>query len=198
VCHLGQGFAELLADQRASGAQSLVEALKLAPGIQAARDGLDREPLDLLDQSLEWRASGPSPVDAMKLLEELERAAAQNPFWPRALSDSELREARRAEHRNAPGEALVYCQAAVTAARHARELADDEDSRRALLLPLSLEAELFLAKDELVPARAPLLEVARELGLPVPAEPDLGFCKQLLAEVRTRLGEAAPVNRPGR
>jgi hypothetical protein len=197
-CRLGQGFAQLLADQRASGAQSLVEALKLAPGIAGTRDGLEREPIDLLDQSLEWRAGGPSPVDAMKLLEQLETAAPLNPFWPRALSDSELREARRAQHRNAPGEAIVYCQVAVTAARHARELADDEDSRHALLLPLSLEAELFLAKDELVPARAPLLEVARELGLPVPAEPDLGFCKQLLAQLREKLGEAAPLNRPGR
>jgi len=49
-----------------------------------------------------------------------------------------------------------------------------------------------------VPARAPLAEVARELGLPTAAEPDLAACKQLLAEVRAKLGEAAPVNRPGR
>jgi hypothetical protein len=164
-CRLGQGFAHLLVDERPGAAQSLVEALKLAPAISGTRDGLDREPIDLLDQSLEWRASGPSPVDAMKLLEELEAAAPQDAFWPRALSDSELREARRAQHRDAPAEAIVYCQVAVTAARHARELADDEDSKRALLLPLSLEAELFLAKDELAPARAPLLEVARELGM---------------------------------
>jgi len=197
-CRLGQGFAQLLVDERARGAQSLVEALKLAPAIQGARDGLDREPLDLLDQSLEWRASGPSPVDANKLLGDLEAAAPRNPYWPRALADSELREARRAQHRNAPGEAIVYCEIAVKAARHARELVDDEDSRRALLLPLSLEAELFLAKDEVLPARAPLLEVARELGLEVPANPDLESCKQLLTQARAKLGEAAPVIRPGR
>ncbi len=197
-CRLGQGFAHLLVDERASGAQSLVEALKLSPAIHGTRDGLEREPIDLLDQSLEWRASGPSPVDAMKLLGELEAAAPQNPFWPRALSDSELREARRAQHRDAAGEALVYCQVAVTAARHARELADDEQSKHALLLPLSLEAELYLAKDELAPARAPLFEVARELGLNMPGDPDLAFCKQLLAQLRAQLGEAAPLNRPGR
>ena len=197
-CRLGIGFAHLLVDERASAAQSLVEALKLAPAIAGTRDGLDREPIDLLDQSLEWRASGPSPVDAMKLLGDLEAAAPQNPFWPRALSDSELREARRAQHRDAPGEAIVYCQIAISAARHARELADDEDNKRALLLPLSLQAELFLAKDELAPARAPLLEVAKELGMQAPAEPDLGFAKQLLAKAREKLGEAAPVNRPGR
>jgi hypothetical protein len=197
-CRLGQGFAHLIADQRAPAAQKLGEALQIAPAIQGTRDGLDREPIDLLDQSLEWRASGPSPVDALKLLEELETAAPKNAFWPRALSDSELREARRAQHRSAPGEAIVYCEIAIRAARHARELGDDEDSKRALLLPLSLEAELFLAKDELAPARPPLLEVARELGFPAPPEPDLAACKQLLAQVRAKLGEAAPVNRPGR
>jgi len=197
-CRLGQGFAHLLAGERARAAQSLLEALQLAPGIQGARDGLDREPLDLLDQSLEWRASGPSPVDANKLLDDLEVAAPQNPYWPRALADSELREARRAQHRNVPGDALVHCEIAVKAARHARELVDDEDNRRALLLPLSLEAELFLAKDELAPARGPLLEVARELGFQVPDDPDLDACRRLLAEARAMLGEAAPVNRPGR
>lgn len=198
ACRLGQGFAHLLADERASASQSLIEALKLAPTIQGTRDGLDREPLDLLDGSLEWRASGPSPVDATKLLDALEQATPGNPFWLRALSDSELREARRAQHRNAPTEALLYCEAAIQAARHARTLADDEDSKRAYLLPLSLEAELFLAKDELAPARAPLAEIARELGMAAPEEAGLGFWKDLLAQVRAKLGEAAPVIRPGR
>lgn len=197
-CRLGIGFAHLLSDERASAAQCLVEALKLAPAIAGTRDGLDREPIDLLDQSLEWRASGPSPVDALKLLEQLEQAAPGNPYWPRALSDSELREARRAQHRYAPTEALLYCEAAVKAATHARDLAHDEDSLRAYLLPLSLEAELFLAKDELESARAVLAEVARELMIPVPEEVGPGPWKELLAKVREKLGEAAPVNRPGR
>jgi hypothetical protein len=197
-CRLGEGFGYLLVDERARAAQSLVEALQLAPAVQGARDGLDREPLDLLDQSLEWRASGPSPVDAGKLLEELEAAAPQNPYWPRALSDSELREARRAQHRDAPGEALVYCQVAVKAAQHARALLDDEDSRRAYLLPLSLEAELSLAQDDFK-AAAPLLEqLGRDLGLQVLENPTPESLKSFAAQVREKLGEAAPVNRPGR
>ncbi len=198
LCRLGQGFAHLLEDDRGAAAQRLVEALRLSIALQGTRDGLDREPIDLLDQSLEWRASGPSPVDATKLLADLEAVAPDDPFWPRALSDSELREARRAQHRAAPDEALRYAQVAVAAARAARALVDDEEARRAYQLPLSLQAELLLARGELARAKPMLEELATALGMKAPGGDAADTWRELAAAVREKLGEAAPVNRPGR
>ncbi|MBK7645285.1 MAG: hypothetical protein IPJ19_19960 [Planctomycetes bacterium] len=198
-CHLGQGFAHLLVDERADGAQELVAALKLSKDIAGWRDGLDREPIDLLDQSLEWRASGPSSVNAIELLGQLEAAAPGDAYWPRWLADTELREARRADHREVTGLAMVYTDAAISAARHALELEQDDEIRLALRLPLLLQADLFLAKDELDAARAPLGELAGDLGLETPkAADDLAGWKALAARLNQQLGEAAPVNRPGR
>jgi len=198
----GRGMAHLLADDRAAAARDLVEAVRTRPAIAGARDGLDREPLDLLDQALEWRASGPSPVEALALLDELERADPRNAFWARAVSDSELREALRADGR-APGarpgaEGDLYLRASIAAARRACVLADSDEDRRALSQALTIWAERRLELGRGEEGRAELLEAAALWKLTVADPLGEAELRDLAAQLRGLIGEPRPLVRPGR
>jgi len=179
-----------------------VDGIAQLPSIAAVRDGLDREALDLLDGALEWRASGPSPVDALDLAARLLAVDPGNAAWPRAVSDSELREALRAAGRVAPETDVErWLDTSIAAGRQALELdPEGEASRRALAQALTIRAERLLANESGdLAAAANLLEEAAPLGgqepPPAAGREALQACA---AALRGWLGEARPVNRPGR
>src|SRR5262249_16938613 len=151
---------------------------------------LGYDALDLVDRILEWREAGPSPVDPAVLLDRLLAADPKNAFWAGAVSDSELREALRADGRNPrkterhtvhaagnklrmrmglpPGEGDGYVQAPVAAARRAVALRDSPENRRALTQPLTILAERALQSGRLDRAREALAEAAPLLDLEAP------------------------------
>jgi len=196
---LGRGFAQLLIDERAEAARALVEGIAIRPAIAEVRDPLDREAVDLLDGALEWRESGPSPVEPLALLAELERADPGNPAWARRVSDSELREGLRADGRGEPEIGDRYLEQAIAAARRAVERSTEDADRRALAQALSVHAERRMARAEFEAARPLLVEVAGLLGEAAPAGTvSDGEQSELAARLRARLGEARPLIRPGR
>lgn len=199
LCAFGRGFAQLLADRRDDAARCLVEGLATRPASATARDGLDREALDLLDGSLEWRAEGPSPVDVPALLADLERADPGNAFWPRSISDSMLREALRAEGRGEGTEGERYLRLSIEAGRRALAVADDAESRRALAQAVTILAERLLEREDLDEARKSLAEAAPLLGEDPPdAAADAKALRDLAGALREKLGAARPRFRPGR
>lgn len=228
----GRGMAHLIADRRVDAATCLVGAVRASREIVGVRDGLDRDVLDLLDQCLEWRASGKSPVDARTLLDELEDARPGDPYWATAVSDALLREALRADGRNdewaertqAISNGLTkkervrlpsamgsnYLRDAIEAAQRLTKHGDTPELRRPLAQCETIRAERELLRAELVPAtpdpegyleraRRALTIAAPLLGLSAPAaDADFTALTKLAAELRAQLGEARPVNRPGR
>lgn len=218
---LGRGFAHLLADRRKEAADCLARAVAVKRDIASARDGLDREPIDLLDQSLEWRESGPSPADPIALLDALEKADPENPFWSNSVSDSEYREALRADGRS-PGfatrqfmgpdgtphteearmpseEGDRYLEAAIEAARRALKHGDTPDNRRPLAQMTTTKAERLLVRNRIDEARACLAEAAPLLGESAPAaNADRAALDKLAQTLRAKLGDARPIVRPGR
>lgn len=199
LCALGRGFAHLLAERQAAAAKSLVEAIGILPAVASARDGLDREAIDLLDGALEWRESGRSPVDPVALLQDLEAFDPGNAAWARAVADSELREALRAEGRGDPAEIDRYLESSITAARRAVAVGSGDDDRRTLAQSLAVLAELRLQRKDAGGAREPLAEAAVLLGEAAPAlDADLAALESLAATLRERLGAARPRFRPGR
>lgn len=199
LCAFGRGFAHLLAGRRVEAAACLAEGISIRPASGAARDGLDREPVDLLDGALEWRAEGPSPVEVKTLLAELERVDPGNAFWPRSISDSELREALRAEGRGEPEETERYLGVSIEAARRAHAIADDAETRRALAQPLTILTERRLERGKLDEARAALAEAAPLLDEAAPDESmDAAGLTDLAGRLREKLGAARPRFRPGR
>jgi tetratricopeptide (TPR) repeat protein len=196
---LGRGFAHLLVDRRAEAGQSLVEAIRVRPAIVDVRDSLDREAVDLLDGALEWRASGPSPVDPLALLAELERADPNNPLWADRVADSELREALRADGRADPEAGDRYLDRSIEAARRGLAVADRPETRRALAQSATVAAERFLDRSRPDRARELLREAAPLMGETAPAEDaPIAELVELAARLRSSLGEARPVFRPGR
>ncbi|HEV8111144.1 MAG TPA: hypothetical protein VGR31_00060 [Planctomycetota bacterium] len=199
LCGLGSGFAHLLADRRADAARCFAEAVAIRPAIEGTRDGLDREPVDLLDGALEWRESGRSPVDVAGLVGALERLAPADSTWIRAVADSELREALRADGRGEIVEGDRYLRVSIDAARRAVAVSDDEENRRALAQSLTILAERLLERGDAGEARRWLAEAAPLLGETAPsANDDTEALKGLAAKLRTALGEARPRFRPGR
>ncbi len=199
LCALGRGFAHLLADRRAEAAQCLGEGVALRPAVASARDGLDREALDLLDGSLEWRDSGASPVDVAALLDALERADPGNAFWERSISDSELREALRADGRGEIVEGDRYLRTSIAAARRALAIASGDDNAHALAQPLTVLAERLLRRGDVLEARKSLAEAAPLLGQAAPGEDaDAEVLKSFAVRLREALGAARPRFRPGR
>jgi tetratricopeptide (TPR) repeat protein len=198
---LGQGFAHLLVDRRAQAAQCVAEAASIQPAIVLVRDGLDREGVDLIDGVLEWHATGDNSLDAIAWLEELQRANPGNAFWPRSISDSELREAYRASGRNDDAAAGHYFDAAIAAARAAHAIDASDASTHALAQALTAQAERLLdhGAPELEAIRVLLGEAARLTGRSeLAAGAGLAELQSLAAEIRTALGAARPVFRPGR
>jgi hypothetical protein len=220
---LGRGFAHSIADRRERAAEALEEGVALEPDVVKARDGLDREAIDLLDAALEWRESGNSPVDPMAMIDALERGDPKNAAWARAVSDSELREALRADGRKAAAEGDRYLDVSIAAARRAIALADekasgglddrasrppgdeasrkldDEPSRRTLAQSLTIAGERLIQRGDVASARKYLAEAAPLAGEPAPsADATNEAIQELAIALRAKLGDARPVFRPGR
>ena len=196
---LGRGFAHLLAERRAEAAEALVEAIAIRPAIAGARDSLGREAVDLLDGALEWRAAGASPVDSLELARKLLEAEPANGEWALRISDSELREALRADGRGEPQAGDRYLERALEAARLALAADGSDESRRALAQAASIAAERHLRRGELEPARERLAEAAPLLGEGAPpADAGAERLAELAGVLRERLGPARPIVRPGR
>jgi len=201
---LGMGFAHLIADQRVQAAEQLLAAVRRDARIEEARDGLERETVDLVDQCMEWRASGPSPVDALELLRQLDEAAPQRPVWALRIADAQLREARRSIRRGLRAEGLAEAGRAVQAARQALSQesaqvgADPEQARRALILPLMLSGETLLELGRAPEALERLREAMQLAGRTQPADDSSAALRAALAELTRIYGEAAPVTREGR
>ncbi|MFG0317982.1 MAG: hypothetical protein ACF8XB_11960, partial [Planctomycetota bacterium JB042] len=198
---LGRGFADLLAQDQPAAARCLVAAVATHPGVVGPRDGLDREALDLLDGSLEWRVGRPSPVDALDLLARLAEAAPdQEAYWARWISDSELREALRADGRGDAALCDAYLVPSIRAGRRA-VLADPEDerNRHAVAQALTIQAELRLARGKTDGVADLLAEAAPFLGVdPPPGDADRSALETTAATLRALLGEPRPQDRPGR
>jgi hypothetical protein len=197
-----------------------VQAIALEPAVVTARDGLDRDALDLCDGALEWRDDGPSTVDPMALADALVAAHPGDAFWVRAVSDSELREALRADGRSPEkrtrevvqdgatvkeevpvptAEGDGYLRVAIEVARRAPKIEDTPENRRPLAQCLTISGERLLERGEVADARGPLREAAQLLGQRVPEDgAGLETLRQIAADLRRELGEARPVFRPGR
>lgn len=217
LCAMGRGFAHLLEGKRQEASAAFVEGLALAPSAGDARDGLDREAVDLLDGIFEWRETGASAVDARSLAELFEEKGL-GARWLLALSDSCLREALRADGRaqgwsDAAGRDRRRDRAAIPpteegdrgmgasidAARRAVNADASEENKRALAQALTVQAERLLLRDRNDEAGIILFEAAHALGEPTPelASTKEEFVK--LAQVlRAKLGPARPLFRPGR
>lgn len=198
---LGRGFADLLAEDQTRGASCLVEAAAMHPGVVGLRDGLDREALDLLDGSLEWRLDRESPVDALDLLARLAEAAPElEGYWATAVSDSMLREALRADGRGEDALCDAYLIPAIDAGRRA-VLADVEEAANvhALAQALTIQAELWLKRGRTEGVAGRLAEAAPFMGVAPPTtDADATALAATAAALRELLGEPRPKDRPGR
>jgi len=199
IAALGRGFAHSIADRRDRAAEALAEGVTIEPDVVKSRDGLDREAIDLVDASLEWRASGRSPVDPAALVDALLLGDPKNALWPRAVADSQLREALRADGRNDTAEGDRYLARSIDAARRALALSDDDANKRALAQSLTIAGERKLEHGEFAEARKFLAEAAPLVDEPAPKSAATNEeVKELAAALRKKLGDARPVARPGR
>jgi hypothetical protein len=198
LASLGRGFAHLLADRRQEAADELVLALQRRKSILVLRDGLDREPLDLLDGALEERAAGPSPVETATLMMRLEATDYGKDFWPRAMADSWLREALRAEGRGQQDAFDECIRQSLHCARRALELDNRVENRRLLAQSATVLAESMIARVEAAHARNALRIAAPLLDEQAPITLDLYDLSDIAARLRTQLGDARPIPRPGR
>ncbi len=196
---LGQGFAWLLAQDQERAAASLVSGIALDPTLVDQRDGLDREPIDLLDGALERRNGVESPVHPLALLDELAVVDPENSYWPHWVSDSMLREGLRADGRGERMTCHGYLRFSVLAAERAVELDPTDANRRALAQGLTIEAELLLERGVVGEVATLLDRAARvEGGDPPPPDASHHELAEVAARMRDRLGEARPLSRPGR
>ncbi|MBL8861423.1 MAG: hypothetical protein JNK02_05370 [Planctomycetes bacterium] len=213
----GRGFAHRQAGRRQEAADALVRALAQRPESGEARDGLDRDGLDLVDAVLEWtEEDGESRVNPVAFADALSRAVPGEARWLRALSDTCLREGLRADGRvgrsvpvpetmrasGEPAELREPCaqgdrwlELSIEIAARARAVVDDQDSRRHEAQARSVHAERLLVTERDGEAAKLLIEAAQLLG--EPAGPDETW-HELARRLRERLGEARPVARPGR
>lgn len=196
---LSRGFAHLLAERQSEAVDCLVEGIGIDPGVAAQRDGLDREALDLVDGSLEWRARGRSPVSALELMERLLEVDTGNHLWPHAVCDSELREALRAYGRNDEEVGDAYLAVSILAGERALATEENAETRRVLAQSMTILAERLLEKEDAAGAR-PLLQRAAPLMDVLPPESGAGIerLREVAAALREVLGEARPLDRPGR
>lgn len=216
ACELGRGFVQRMAGRRQAAADALARALEMRPAIGDARDGLDREALDLVDAVLEWTAAGASPVDTGAFADQLARAVPGATRWIVAVADSALREGLRADGRvraripvppalRVAGEPETALEPSATGdrwllesievARRARAVVDDETTRRTLAQSLTVQAERELVRGRDADAGPRLAEAAQILSEPAR---DGESSVELARRLRARLGEARPVARPGR
>ena len=199
LCSMSRGFAHLLADRQLEAADCLVEAIRRDPGIGGIRDGLDREALDLVDASLEWRVGRPSPVDGGALIHRLYEGDPGSSAWARAIADTGLREGLRADGREDHELAYDYLARSIEWARRAIAIHDDEQNRRTLSQSATVYAELLLQRGRPEDARPHLVTAAPPMGLTAPSsDATEAELTALAAELRAMLGEPRPVTRPGR
>jgi hypothetical protein len=216
---LGRGFAAARAGRRAAAAECLVEAVATGAQLPGVADGLGYDVLDLVDKICEWRETGPSPVDPLALAARLAELAPDDPFWPVALSDSELREALRADGRNPvramrdtvdaegkpirmllglPDEEGDACLLAALALAR-RALPTSEEDRKVIAQADTIWAERMLERGRLDGVAEALAEAAPLCALAPPAPgADLPALRAKAAELRALLGEARPRWRLGR
>lgn len=216
MSELGRGFAHRLAGRKQDAADCLARALALRPAIGDARDGLDREALDLVDGVLEWTEAGPSPVNTIAFADSLSRAVPGEARWLRAIADAALREGLRDDGRSTRKIAIPRALRAsgdpedvqeptergdrwftesILIASRARALSDDETSRQYEAQSRTLHAERLLVRGRDAEARPLLVEAASLLGEPMQeGEAPIDVALRL----RARLGDARPIARPGR
>jgi tetratricopeptide (TPR) repeat protein len=217
----GRGMAHVRVGRAAAAADCLVRAVGDNAELPKARDGLDCDVRDLVDRVLEWRESGPSPVAPLPLLDRLAAIAPTDPFWANAISDSELREALRADGRNpqraerdtvdAGGKPIRmlmglptaegddYLRAAIAAGRRAMPHAANDDDRVPLAQADTIWAERMLERNRTDDVASVLAEAAALLRIaPPPPEADVDQLGRVVAQLRRQLGEARPRFRPGR
>lgn len=224
LCAMGSGFAHQLAGDRAAAARAIVAALKHDPGVGDVRDGLERELFDLVDASLEWTAKGPSPVDAVALARDLAALDPNEPRWISAVTDSQLREALRADGRSPEhvqrevtrrlengttrtetrevrvpvAEGDAYMERSIAIARLARAARDDAGTQRSLAQSLAVHGERWLVRGDVERARPLLVESATLLGKLPSSALDAKAVEELARALRAELGPARPVARAGR
>lgn len=216
ACELGRGFALRMEGRRQDAADALARALELLPAIGDARDGLDREALDLVDGVLEWTAEGPSRVNTTAFADQLSRAVPGETRWLLAIADSALREGLRADGRTGvrlpmPEELRVeggpdaideptelgdvWLAESIDIARRAFAVRDDATTRHYLAQTLAVQAERELVSGRASDALAHLQESAQLLEEPAQTSESVF---DLARRLRERLGEARPITRPGR
>jgi hypothetical protein len=218
----GQALCQGPAPDRAAAAGQLRAAIAVGTDLSTLRDGLGYDVLDLVDKILEWRADGPSPVDAITLLDSLPTNAFAA-FWATAISDSALREALRADGRNperseaetvdAAGKPIRmpmglptelgdrYLAAAIVAGERAfAAAAADELARTACAQALTIHAERQLRRGRSDGVAASLARARHVLGMwsATAAIDDTAAYAADVAELRQRLGPARPRQRDGR
>ncbi len=216
ACELGRGFALRMEGRRQDAADALARALAMLPAIGDARDGLDREALDLVDGVLEWTAEGPSRVNTTAFADQLSRAVPGETRWLLAIADSALREGLRADGRTGvrlprpeslrvaggPGAideptelGDVWLADSIDVAQRAFAVRDDATTRRYLAQSLAVQAERELVRGRESEALAHLEESARLLEEPAQTGESVF---DVARRLRERLGEARPITRPGR
>jgi hypothetical protein len=230
LAELGAGLALLqgAGADRPAAAERLVAASAMAVDLKGLRDGLGYDVLDVVDKLLEWRSRGPSPVAGPALLDRLSTNGASAAFWAGAIGDSLLREALRADGRNAErrdaetvdasGKPILmpmglptelgdrYLADAVTAARRAAAAAEAGDAgqaeRMSLAQSLVISAERQLVRGRSDGIAALVDEAARllatELAPSPAADADVAAWRAWLQPLRARLGPARPRQRDGR
>jgi len=216
MSELGRGFAHRLAGRKQDAADCLARAIAIRPAIGDARDGLDREALDLVDAVLEWTEAGSSPVNTIAFADALSRAVPAEARWLRAIADTALREGLRADGRSTrkmripaafrvPGDPEEteeptelgdrWFGESIEIAARARALSDDPTSRQYEAQSRTLHAERLLVRGRESEAWPLLVEAARLLEEPAQTgETAIDVALRL----RARLGDARPVPRPGR
>lgn len=221
VAHVGRGHAFAQAGERARGAEALLAAVQKHGDLSAVRDGLGYDVLDLVDKLTEWRGDGSAPVRPLPLLDELDALAPETSFWALAVSDSALREALRADGRNADRverktvdaagneitmpmgrpteEGDAWLHAAIESARRAVARSAAEADRQPLAQSDTIQAERLLERGRLDGVREALAEAAATMGWTAPAaDADEAALRALAEQFRSRLGPARPRLREGR
>jgi len=218
---MGMGMAHAQAGDQAAAADALRYAVTWQRDLAQVKDGMGCDVFDLVDRALEWRATGPSPVDPMQMLAAIDKNAPDTPFYAAAISDALLREALRADGRNpvrkprrtvdAGGNPITmpmglpnaegdrYLLASIEVGRVAAARAQAREDKVPLAQSLTIWAERGFERGDNKGVREALAEAAPLLGLPPPAA-DAGddALRACAAQLRSQLGEARPRWRDGR
>ncbi len=205
-----------------------IDAGRVVGGIRGTRDGLDRDLPDAIDGVFEWRLGRASRVDGPRLAAALDAALADDGAASQVLSmvaDALLREGLRDDGREGvaarfehlvreeddprtywetrlgrlptpAGDALL--EKAVAVARLAlRRAPASEVARRQLAQTLSVAAQREWSRGAVQAALPRLAEAASLVGLPA-EQLDAASGRALLHTLRSDLGPARPMPRPGR